>query len=332
MHEEAPKSSQVSLWPRLVAAGLVFGGLVPVQLQVHPAGILIERFVPGAGWAMMVLLSAYAFFLAGRMLDPRLSALWRRRVWALFSLAFYLQLLIGLAGVEQFLMSGKLHFPIPALIAAGPAYREAGWFMPTLFAVSVLLLGPAWCSHLCYQGAWDHAFSRRRKKPVPLPGWTRVVRLLSPLLVMVVAFTLGWFGVSWVLAGGLALAFGMLGVMVMGLLSSRTGQMVHCLTYCPMGAIASLLGKLNPFRMRIADGCDQCGSCTLVCRYNAVNPADLERQRVALSCTLCGDCIKACRKGQMRYWLPGLGPQAARTTFVVMAVTLHGIFLGVAMI
>ncbi len=330
--QEIVPSPRFRPWPSLVAAGLVVLGLVPVQLKLDPPVMVAERFWPGAGWGLIAVLSLYAAWLVARMRDPGRQPVWRRRVWTLFSVVFYLQLVIGLSGVEQFLMTGRLHFPIPALIAAGPAYRGGGWFMPILFTASVLLVGPAWCSHLCYQGAWDHAFARRRRRPAVLPGWVGVLRWISPVVIIGMALGLRALGASWVLAGGLALGFGLGGVAVMGLVSARTGVMVHCTAWCPMGAIASLLGKLNPFRIRMGAECDACGTCSRACRYQALGQADLERRRPGPSCTLCGDCVGSCRKSQMVYWFPGLGPEAARTAFIVVAVSLHAMFLGVAMI
>ncbi|HDJ22855.1 MAG TPA: 4Fe-4S binding protein [Candidatus Aminicenantes bacterium] len=68
----------------------------------------------------------------------------------------------------MFLMTGKLHLPVPALILAGPIYRGTLSFMLILFLVTIVLVGPAWCSHLCYVGAWDDIACRRKRRLVPL--------------------------------------------------------------------------------------------------------------------------------------------------------------------
>ena len=54
---------------------------------------------------------------------------------------------------------GEMHLPVPALILAGPLYRGEGFFMLFLFLSTVLIVGPAWCSWLCYVGAWDNVSS-----------------------------------------------------------------------------------------------------------------------------------------------------------------------------
>ena len=75
---------------------------------------------------------------------------------------FFGQLALGIFADPIFLMTGKLHLPIPAVILAGPLYRFEGLFMPILFISTLLLSGPAWCSQLCYFGAFD-AWSARGK-------------------------------------------------------------------------------------------------------------------------------------------------------------------------
>ena len=113
--------------------------------------------------------------------------------------------------------------------------------------------------------------------------------------------------------------------------SRRTGSMVHCTVYCPIGLLAGTLGKLSPFRLRILkDACTDCGACTLTCRYDALRPEDIRARRPGLSCTLCGDCLAACAGRFIEYRLPGLSAARARTVFLVLIVSLHAVFLGVA--
>jgi hypothetical protein len=138
--------------------------------------LLAERSLPGAGWVQAAGLAAYAFWLIGVLYSPRTAAIWRRRLWTFFSIVFFTQLAIGLAGVEQFLMSGDLHLPIPAMIIAGPLYRGEGLFMPILFGATLLLVGPAWCSYLCYVGSWDLNLAAGRRRPMQLPRWRHLFR------------------------------------------------------------------------------------------------------------------------------------------------------------
>ena len=78
--------------------------------------------------------------------------------------------------------------------------------------------------------------------------------------------------------------------------------------------------------------CTECGRCTAACRYRALEPAHIRRRRPGLTCSLCGDCLAFCPESALSYRFFGLSPEAARRLFLVLAVSLHAVFLGVARI
>lgn len=314
----------------LAAFLLTAGLLVPVQLVMHPAGLLAERFLPGAGWWEIFLLGLYAGWLADRLRDARRIKKLRPKVWLAFSLVFFTQLVLGVSGLERFLMTGDLHLPVPALIAAGPVFRGGGLFMAILFSASVLLVGPAWCSWLCYIGAWDDRFARARKRPGRLPRWRPYVRFGILAAVIATAFLLGRLGVGTLAAGWLAAGFGLAGVGLMAFWSRRTGHMTHCTTWCPMGWFATRLGKISPWRLRISPSCTDCGACTPACRYDALYPEDVLRRLPGEACTLCGDCLSNCPTGSIGLRFPGMAPARARAVFLVMVTAMHAAWIGVA--
>lgn len=318
--------------PRAAAFVLTCGLLIAARAESSFHILLVDRFFPGWGGVEILALGVYAAWITGLMLDPVKTAAVRGRIWGLFSLVFFLQLGLGLAGVPQMLMTGNLHLPVPALIAAGPAYCGEGFFMLILFALSVLLVGPAWCSHLCYVGAWDHFASKAVKRTGSLPPWAKHMRTALLVLALTTALALRYSGLPVLVAVWSAAAFGLSGVAVMLAISRRSGIMTHCTAFCPMGVCANILGKLNPWRMAIGKGCTQCGKCSRACRYSALTTDDLERGRVGLSCSLCGDCVNACPDGRLHYTFPGLTREGARAAFIAVAVGLHAVFLGVARI
>ena len=292
--------------------------------------LLTDRFFPDWGWLQILLLGIYATWIGKKMLLAGKTSLIRSKLWGFFSIVFFAQLILGLSGVQEMLMTGKLHLPIPALIVAGPLYRGAGFFMLVLFSITVLLVGPAWCSYLCYIGAWDDYLCKRwKKKPKKLPSWLILGRLYMLVLVVAAALTLRWWGSSFVVITSASI-LGLVGVGIMAGYSSRRGMMVHCTAYCPIGIISNLLGKINPWRLRIDHSCHQCGACSKVCRYGALYREHLEQKKPGLNCTLCGDCISSCKDNYIRYHFPGLTPPAAHKAFVVMVISLHAAFLGVA--
>lgn len=228
------------------------------------------------------------------------------------------------------MMTGRLHLPVPALIAAGPLYRGHGWFMLVLFGATILLVGPAWCSYLCYLGAWDDRAARLAGPPRSLPPWRRDLRPAALAGVLLGAFCLREAGAPAAVAAALAAAFGIIGVGIIFTWSRKTGVMAHCTAYCPMGWLACRLGKVSPFRIRIRQGCMECGACRRVCRYDALSEQNIRNRRPGESCTLCGDCLAQCRKNEIEYHFLGLEPNRARALFIVIIVALHAAFLGVA--
>jgi len=316
-----------------IAAFLVTATLLAlIQTVVRRPILLAERFWAGGGIAETVWLSLYAALVAHAMHDARHSARWRRRIWTFFSVVFFAQLLLGLLGFAEFLMTGVLHLPVPAIIVAGPVYRGGGLFMPILFVSATLLAGPAWCSHLCYIGSWDLNAARATRRPRRLPRWRRAAQAGALAVVTGAALGLGLSGVPAPIATGLGLAYGIAGVAVMLVWSRLSGQMTHCLTWCPIGFLATWLGRLSPWRMRIAPGCDDCGACTPACRYDALWPEHIRNRRPGPSCTLCGDCIRVCKRRFIEYRLFRLPAETSRQVFLVVIVSLHAIFLGVARI
>jgi ferredoxin len=304
--------------------------LTIIQIKTRTPMILLERYIQGGGWIEIFLLSAYAGMVADFMKTKSGQTKWRSRIWVFFSFVFFLQFAMGLLGVEKFLMTGALHLPVPALIAAGPVFRGERFFMIILFASTLVLCGPAWCSYLCYIGAWDNASAKRKTEPTEIPKWTKYFRVVLLFAVLGVALLLRVLGVEPFAAFVFAAVFGVIGVGLMMLWSTRTGTMTHCTVYCPMGVISNYLGKISPFRIRLTDGCTKCGSCQKVCRYNALTDDDIEKHRPGITCTLCGDCLDQCQSNNLEYRFPMLTPEDSRKLFIIIVVSLHAVFLGVA--
>ncbi|MBU4525605.1 MAG: 4Fe-4S binding protein [Desulfomicrobium sp.] len=317
---------------RTATALLVGAVLVPVVDKTPFPLLLGERFFPGSEFFWICLFAIYGAMVSGWLLTDSRGKV-RGRIWTLFSAVFFAQLLLGLAGWSIFLMTGKLHLPVPALILAGPLFRGEGFFMPILLGVSLVLTGPAWCSYLCYIGAWDDRLARLAPtRPAPLPAWAPTLRVGLLAATLLIPLALRLLGVPWTWALGLAAAFGIIGVLVMALVSRRSGTMVHCTAYCPIGLVNNLIGKVLPWRVRIDSGCTRCGVCAKACRYNALTCADLEKGRPGLTCSLCGDCLPRCPHGHLGYSFPGLTRERARQVFVTLAASLHVVFLAVARI
>lgn len=314
---------QESAWASAAAFWLTAILLAIVKLKVARPLILADRFFFGAAWLEIAIAATYAAWAAEKLLGLD-HARWRKRIWLIFSLVFFAQPLLGFFVDARFFMkAGALHFPIPAVIVAGPLFRGENFFMLFLFLSTVVLVGPAWCSHICYLGSWDLLASARKKRPAEMPRWATPVRIGVLLLTFGAAFLLGRLGLSAFGATIGALTFLFAGLALMVFLSPRLGLMSHCISYCPIGLLAAVLGRVSPFRLTIEKSCTACGVCSLVCRYDALRKEHLERQKVGLNCTLCTDCISRCRTRDLRLTLWGRGGEGVRTAFIVLVVALH---------
>ncbi len=311
----------------LVAFFLTF-----IQLKVENPLLVLERFIPGGGWIELFLAATYGGIVAWFMYDPARSAKWRQVTWLTFAVVFFSQLILGVTVSEKFLMSGKLHLPIPMMIMSGPLYRGEFSVMTILFLSTILLSGPAWCSHFCYFGALDGwAAGKKNKRRKHLQ---KIWNLKIPFIITIIAVTilLRILKVDVLIATIVAIAFGVGGLAVMLSYSRKKRQMVHCLTWCPVGTIVSGLKHVNPMRLTINESCTSCMLCSNYCKYDALKPSDIQNRKPAATCTLCGDCVTSCHAGSLQYKMFNLKPAASRNIYLGITITLHAMTMVLAKI
>jgi ferredoxin-type protein NapH len=310
---------------------LVFILLGFVQVKTERPLILAERFITGGGWIEIFFIGIYGAFVAWMMQDRNNVPRWRTITWTVFSAVFFAQLILGLSGLEKFLMTGKLHLPIPMMIAAGPVYRGHLSVMTILFLSTVILTGPAWCSHLCYFGAFDNLASKGKTARGPLKNKAAIKGTFF-FLVIAGAIILRWLNVPVIASTIAAVSFGVAGVFIMIILSHKMKKMVHCTIYCPIGTIVNVIKPVNPFRMYIDKSCTLCMHCTTYCKYDALNQADIRKGKPGITCTYCGDCLAGCSSNSIRYKFFNFDPEKARNLYLILTITLHSAFLALARI
>ena len=203
--------------------------------------------------------------------------------------------------------------------------------MTLLFLSTVILTGPAWCSQLCYFGAFDNLASGKRPARYPLKNKYAIKTSLL-ILIIIVTLLLRWLKVNVITTTIIAITFGLGGIAVMVFLSRGKGKMIHCILYCPIGTIVNLLRLLNPFRMVIDKECTTCMRCTSVCKYDALNLQDIRNRKPGRTCTNCGDCIPSCKEEYISYRFFRLQPHNARNLWLFLTVSLHAVFLALARI
>lgn len=212
----------------------------------------------------------------------------------------------------------------PTKLYGGPY----GGFFPILFLwiVSVLALGRGWCSWGCFYGGIDEGMSKiLKQKPVPthrISPWLRWLPFIILFVIVVWAFmAMSPVYCEWLCPLKLvteyveinspvtylqAVIFITLGMGLLFILPALTGKRTHCSFFCPLGALQSLLGVINPFRIRIdTESCIQCGVCIKTCPLTAIREKSLQTGRVGLTCSKCGACVDRCPVNAIRFTLPG---------------------------
>jgi len=305
--------------------------LAVIQARLSNPILLLDRFIKGSGWFEITAVAFYAAFVSYKMQDPLQVPKWRRITWTIFSFVFFSQLAIGLLGIDKFLMTGKLHLPVPVMILSGPIYRGQLSVMTILFLSTLLLAGPAWCSQLCYFGAFDNIASRGKAQKGVIK-YKKAIKATLLLLVIGATLILRWLNVSVLFATLIAIGFGLIGIGIMILFSHKKGKMFHCILYCPVGTIVNILKPVNPFRMYIDNSCTMCMKCTSFCKYDALNVQDIRNRNPGFTCTLCGDCLAACHDNSIKYGYFNLKPDTARKLYLFLTISLHAVFLALARI
>jgi len=302
--------------------------------------LLAERFFPGWAWLEIILVAFYGAYVIHKMIYSFNTANLRKFTWTVFSIVFFSQLALGLLGkwldnptLQEFLMTGKLHLPVPALIIGGAVYKFKIGFMPILFLSTVILSGPSWCSQLCYFGAMDLQFASKNKgRPQKVKNKNR---LKSTFLILVVAgaLLLRIFDVDITISAIAGATFGLVGIGIMYFISRKRKMMFHCTVYCPIGTVIQYLKYINPFRMYIdTNSCTLCMHCSTTCPYDALNPENIKAGKPANTCTYCGDCISSCDSSSIKYKFFNIKGKAAQNIWIVLTISLHAIFLALARI
>ncbi|MTJ93133.1 MAG: 4Fe-4S binding protein [Desulfovibrio sp.] len=343
---------------QLAALFLCVGLLLPVWIM-KPDLLVLERFFPQWGSLQLTLAGVWAALAAG-WLSGKKSPQARMRLWRLFSMVFFAQLVLGLLLESRFLLSGQLHLPVPGLIAAAPVYRGGGWFMLGLFSFSTLLAGAAWCSHLCYFGVWDATAAKacaggprglirmakssdtadteaspsaRQDIPCRAPAWLPYLRLVMLALTLGIPLLLRLTGAPVEAALSCGLLLGLLALPASLLVSRKAGYPAYCRGLCPLGLLAKWLGRIAPWRVRRTGSCCHCMACVRVCRQDAMgDPATTIAPNA--DCNLCRDCVAVCPQKALSvtfYGLPGSQVWAG-PTFVAVLAALHAAFLAMARI
>lgn len=314
---------------------LVFIGLYWIDKLLPSSFLIAERFIPFMGTVQSFAIACYAVWVFAKLENPKTHNTYRPIIWICFSLFFFTQLFLGLFGIQKFLMTGQLHFPVPGFIVFGAVYKGTAGFMFALVLTAVLLTGSGWCSHLCYFGAFDAWASRKKTVKQLSPKitlWLPYLRFAVLFAGIAIAFGLSYNNVPllWVLT--VSWTYILSTIIIITLLSRKWQLMIHCSAFCPMGAVISCLAKISPWRIKILPQCNNCNSCEKVCKYKAISEKSRTAGKVLHNCTLCLDCMNICKQKAIYLKIFGIkaSKEQTRIVFIAMITIIHALFLAFA--
>jgi ferredoxin-type protein NapH len=212
----------------------------------------------------------------------------------------------------------------PTKLIGGPY----GGFVPVLFIwlVGVVTLGRAWCSWGCFFGGIDEGFSKVLRKPrlstkSMHPRWRYLPFAVLIVTVMWAFAVLEPVYCKWLCPLKLvteyraitdlrtyvqAIIFITLGMGLLIILPILMKKRTHCALFCPLGALQSVVGLANPYRVRVdKDLCVSCGKCEQDCPTFSITKGEDKKSETFVTCVRCGKCIDICPAGARSYGLVG---------------------------
>lgn len=196
--------------------------------------------------------------------------------------------------------------------------------MLVIICISLLTIGRGWCSWVCFYGGWDESFSLLSKKPIlKLEDNSKKFRFFNFVMLFVVILgALATFSViycqwfcPWKLIteyeqiSNISSFFSLIMSVIIFfsiviVLSFLTKKRVQCMSFCPFGALASILDKFSFFRVKIDDKkCISCGRCSKLCPFLSIDENSLKEKKgkIFLTCSKCGNCIDNCPTDAINY-------------------------------
>ncbi len=307
-------------WHLPVAVGVTLGTVQAITALFGGEVTLPGRLSAGrpVEWILLAAVTLYGALLAERLVNARRHAPIRRLAFRLFSIVFLFQFFWGVFLSSAWLFGGEAALPHPAFLLLAPVGAVKGVHLFALWALSLLVAGPAFCSHLCWLGTWDHFAASRKGTPSPR-AFPRARLMTGGALLA------AYFACALLLPRQISVSLGFLfalgSVLVMILGSRRRRTPLQCGLVCPLGALTGALSRISIFRIEKASGKHLPADA---CPYGQFTPSPA-RGRLPEGCTLCGDCLDRASSYDLRMRLFALKFDAY-PLFAALIGGLHAAF------
>lgn len=201
--------------------------------------------------------------------------------------------------------------------------------MLIIWLVSSIFIGKGWCSWVCFYGGFDEFFSKLgRKKILKIDSKNELIRYFNFVILFFVIFAtfvaIGPVYCEWLCPFKLVTEFSAIYdiksyvqtiffiVLFFGLvvvLPFLTKKRFQCMSFCPFGAMQSLIDKISLYKVKIdTEKCIKCKRCISVCPINALHDLiiDNEKETPEITCNKCGNCISICPVKAISYDFRGI--------------------------
>jgi polyferredoxin len=107
------------------------------------------------------------------------------------------------------------------------------------------------------------------------------------------------YGISWRIAEAGTMIFTAVFFLTIIYLSSTRGRL-FCNSFCPAGALLSLISRISLFRLVINENsCNECGACDRVCKAQCID--SINKAIDFSACISCFNCLRVCPKNAIEY-------------------------------
>lgn len=173
--------------------------------------------------------------------------------------------------------------------------------------VATYLFGRIWCGWLCHLGGiQDFLFRSSKLKILSGARSQKYLRIIRYVILVLWVLQLIWLKQNFycqydpfkslfnlIFTDGISVF-----LLMLLLVSSVLIYRPFCRMICPVGVILGWISLLpGARRVRIKDGCVNCGSCSKGCEMHAIRKTSEKTSIDSENCIACGECTTICRKG-----------------------------------